>query len=141
VLSKVINTRGLILVLLAVCAATVLVSCGPPPPPSVDAVTMTKDVDSGFKATSPTTTFSTSDPKIYASVTVSNLVVGTTLSSKWYFNGTEVPGAATSLTQDKAGSGYVAFSVSVASGIPTGNWKVEVYLDGKLVNTTPFTVQ
>ncbi len=109
------------------------------PPPSVDGVTLTTAVDSGFKATSPTTTFKPTD-KFFASVQVSNIVVGTKVDSRWYFGADEVTGGRTSITSDKTGSGYYSFSLSSASGFPVGDWKVEIYLDGKLVNTTTFKV-
>ena len=134
-----IDVRGVLLVLLVLIAATALVSCGPPPPPSVDGVTMTSAVDSGFKATSPTTTFKPTD-KFFASVQVSNIIVGTKVDSRWYFGADEVTDGRTSITSDKTGSGYYSFSLSSASGFPPGDWKVEIYLDGKLVNTTTFKV-
>jgi len=134
-----IDWRGMLLMLLVLVAVTALVSCGPPPPPSVDAVTMSTAVDSSFKASSPTTTFKPSD-KFFASTQVSNLIVGSKVDSRWYFNGTEITEGRSSITSDKAGSGYLSFTLSMASGFPVGDYKVEIYLDGKLVNTTSFSV-
>ncbi len=134
-----IDVRGVLLVLLVLIAAVALVSCGPPPPPSVDGVTMATAVDSSFKATSPTTTFAPTD-KFYASVQVSNVIVGTKVESRWYLGSDEITSGRTSITNDKAGSGYLSFSLSVPNGFPVGDYKVEIYLDGNLVNTTPFKV-
>jgi hypothetical protein len=134
-----INMRGLLLVLLVLVAVSALVSCGPPPPPSVDGVTLATAVDSNFKAVGSTTTFAPTD-KFYASAQVSNVIVGTKVEARWYFGTDEVTQGRTSITSDKTGSGYYSFSLSSASGFPPGDWKVEIYLDGKLVNTTTFKV-
>jgi len=45
-----IGARGALLVLLVLVALTALVSCGPPPPPSVDGVTLATAVDSNYTA-------------------------------------------------------------------------------------------
>ena len=86
-----------------------------------------------------TTTFKPSD-KFYASVQVSNVIVGTKVEARWYYGSDEITDGRTSITNDKAGSGYLAFSLTVPNGFPAGDYKVEIYLDGKLVNTTPFKV-
>lgn len=135
-----IDARGLLLVLLVLVALAALVSCGPPPPPSVDGVTLATAVDSSYKAVGSTTTFAPTD-KFYASVQVSNVIVGTKVESRWYFGSDEITSGRTSITNDKAGSGYLAFSLTVPNAFPTGDYKVETYLDGVLVKTTPFKVQ
>jgi len=135
-----LNLSGLSLVLLVLVLAVALVSCGPPPPPSVDGVTLAKSVDSSYKAVDPTTTFAPTD-KFFASTQVSNLIVGSKVESRWYFGADEINGGRTSITSDKAGSGYLSFSLSNTTPFPAGDYKVEIYLDGALVKTVPFNVK
>ncbi len=135
-----IDVRGLLLVLLVLAVLPLLVSCGPPPPPSVDGVTMATSVDSDYKAVGATTTFKPTD-KFYASTQVSNIIVGTKIESRWYFGSDEITQGRSAITSDKAGSGYYAFSLSSSSAFPQGDYKVEIYLDGTLVKTISFKVQ
>ncbi|MDE3087882.1 MAG: hypothetical protein KGJ80_00665 [Chloroflexota bacterium] len=134
-----IDARGLLLVLLVLVVLPTLVSCGPPPPPSVDGVTLATAVDSDKKAVGSTTTFAPTD-KFYASAQVSNVIVGTKVEARWYFGSDEISQGRTSITADKAGSGYYAFSLSSTSPFPVGDFKVEIYLDGNLVKTVSFKV-
>jgi len=135
-----IDARGLLLVLLVLGAVSALVSCGPPPPPSVDGITLATSVDSSFKAVGSTTTFKPSD-KFYASVQVSNILVGRKVEARWYLGSDEITSGRTSITADKEGSGYYAFSLSVPDGFPEGDYKVEIYLDGTMVKTMAFNVK
>ena len=135
-----VNLSGGLLVLLVLVAVTALVSCGPPPPPSVDNVTLATSVDSSFKPIGSVTAFAPTD-KFYASAQVSNLVVGTKVEARWYLGTDEITQGRTVLTADKAGSGYNSFSLSNSSAFPVGDYKVEIYLDGTLVKTVPFKVQ
>ncbi len=134
-----LNLGGLLLVLLVLVLASALVACGPPPPPSIDGVTLATSVDSSFKAVDVVTSFKPTD-KFYASVQVSNVIVGTKVEARWYFGADEITGGRTSITSDKAGSGYYSFSLTNASPFPVGDYKVEIYLDGTLIKTVSFKV-
>jgi hypothetical protein len=141
---------GWMLGILVLLSFATLVSCNvlqptPPPPPSVDDVTMTRSIDQKSKQpTDPTTTFKSTDPAICAVVKASNLVDGSTLEAKWYYNNVEVPEVRNStVITGSGGSGYFSFSIGHHEQEPfwIGDWKVEVYLDDELVKTVAFQVQ
>ncbi len=117
-----------------------LVACAPSLPPSVDDVTVTKTVDKDSRPTAPTQSFKSDDGKIFASVKVSNLAPGSRVASKWYYGQQEITAAASSVTADRVGSGYYAFSIASSSALPPGNWKIEILLDGKITKTAAFQV-
>jgi hypothetical protein len=134
--------------ILAVLMFTLLTSCDilqptPPPPASVDEVVMTRSIDQNTKQpTDPTTTFKSGDTEMHAVAKVSNLVDGSRLEARWYFNSVEIPEVRDStVISGSRTSGYVSYSLSPsADGFWIGDWKVEVYLDNKLVKSVPFQV-
>ncbi len=107
-------------------------------PPSLGDVVVAKGLDSSYKPTEPTSTFSPTDT-IYISVRVINLVVGSKVKVIYTFNGQPTESVITAKTP---GSGYDGFSFSPpAGGNPTGDYTTDVYLDDVLITTVTFTVQ
>jgi hypothetical protein len=140
--------RGWALAILVLLSLVMLESCAnlqptQPPPPSVDDVIMTRSIDhETMKPTDPTALFKSSDAELHAVVKVSNLVNGSSLMAKWYFNDVEIPEVRDStVITGSGGSGYFSFSLSPSEeGFWVGDWKVEIYLDNKLVKTVAFQV-
>jgi hypothetical protein len=123
----------------------------PPPPPAPTATASVASVDLGnavgpdMKLTAMSTTFKPKD-----TITVS---IGTTTSdpaatvagkigAKWtYLNGTEVM-VVSEETKDLnlTGTGATNFQIAKPDGFPVGKYKVEVSLDGMVVQTKDFEV-
>lgn len=107
---------------------------------SVTSVTLGKDA----AVSSPTTTFAPGD-SIHAAVATqtsdANASVPGTLSAKW----THVDSNQTVHEESKdfafTGPGTTTFQISKPDGWPTGKYKLEVSLDGSVVNTTDFEVK
>jgi hypothetical protein len=155
---------SLSLIALAVAGALVITACGkkeeaPPPPPAATTpapapamtpppaaapVTVTS-VDLGTavgpdqKVTSPTTTFGANDT-IYAAVATTGTASNATLGAKWtYQDGQTVNDS--SQTIAPTGPAVTTFHISKPDGWPTGNYKVEISLNGAPVSSKDFTVQ
>jgi hypothetical protein len=120
-------------------AALLFAACGPSGPPTIGEVVTAKGVDDNYKPVNPTTTFSATDT-FYTSVRVENLVAGSVVLAKYIYGSQSED---LTMTADKAGSGYYAFSLDPQSedGFPPGDYAVEVYLDGTLAKTVNFKVE
>jgi len=117
----------------------------PPPAPaataSVTGVTLGKDE----AVTTPATTFAPGDKTIYAAVATQTsdpaASVPGKLSAKW----THVDSNQTVAEESKdfafAGPGTTTFHITKPDNWPPGKYKVEVSLDGAVVNTTEFEVK
>ena len=122
-------------------AKTVTFKVVPSGPPSIGAVVTAKGLDADYKPVDPTSTYAPMDT-FYISVQVKNLVVGSNITVKYSYNGEFVPELDTTVTADKAGSGYYGFNLTPPSdGFPTGDYTAEVYLDDALMTTLAFSVQ
>lgn len=106
-------------------------------PPAIGAVVTAKGLDADYKPVDPTSTYG-SDDIIYISVETNNLVVGSVVEIKYKLAGADYSN--TSLTADKAGSGYFGFKLTADSGHAPGDYTAEIYLDGKLAKTVAFKI-
>ncbi len=115
-----------------------------PAPAPAPAATSVTNVDLGNaigadnKIASPVTTFATTD-KIYASVATDGPNAGK-LGAKW----THVDSNQTVHEETKdvpAGAQVTQFEISKSDGWPTGKYKLEVTLDGAVVQTKEFEVK
>lgn len=115
----------------------------PAPAPAPVAATTVGSVDLGNtigadnKIAAPSTAFGTKDP-IYASVTTDGPNAGT-LNAKWSFQDGQVVH-----TEDKAipaGPQVTQFQITKPDGWPAGKYKLEVSLDGAVVQTREFDVK
>lgn len=119
-----------------------------PAPAPAAAVTVTS-VDLGTavgadnRVTTPATTFATSDT-IHASVATASADPSTPvdgkLTARWTYQDGQL---VDELSQDYSftGTGNTAFQVSNPSGWPVGKYKVEILLDGEVVQTRDFEVK
>ncbi len=115
----------------------------PAPAPAPAAATMVNSVDLGNaigadnKISAPNSTFAAKDP-IYASVTTDGPAAGK-LNAKWSFQDGQVVH-----TEDKnvpAGPQTTQFQITKPDGWPVGKYKLEVSLDGAVVQTREFEVK
>jgi len=134
-------TRLLVLVLsLTVLSFATLACCNliTGGEPTIESAVICKDVTDDYKPVDETSIYAPGDT-FHCSVKVSNLKQGQVVSWKWYYDTEllyEQP-----LTLDKSGSGYVAAYLTNDQPWPTGDYKVEVFLDNVLSKTVTFSVQ
>ncbi|WP_202844995.1 hypothetical protein [Luteimonas saliphila] len=112
----------------------------PPPaaPASTASVTLGNAIDANNTIATPLTTFSAGDT-IHASVATDGAGAGR-LTAKW----THLDSSQTVAEETKdiaPGPQVTDFHISKPDGWPPGKYRVEVSLDGTVVNTSEFTVQ
>lgn len=110
---------------------------------SLENVRMAFDSDGN----NPTTVFSPSDV-FYVVGDLKNAPAGTVAEAKWlavqiegYDPGELIYEQAINDFVDESFSGTIYFQLSNDSGWPAGEYKVDLYLDGNLVQSVPFSVQ
>jgi hypothetical protein len=131
--------KPIALFLLVVLSAFAFAGCGPSGPPSIGEVVSAKSLDASYKPVNPTTTYKPSD-EFQLSVEVKDLVVGSTVTVKYSVDGQ--PYDESTLTADKAGSGFYGFSLKGSiTGHQPGKYKAEVYLNSVPAKTVEFTVE
>lgn len=105
---------------------------------SVTAVDLGSAVGADQKVTAPTTTFSPGNT-IYAAVATTGKGTAT-LDAKWiYQDGQTIKEDSKSIAAD--GPATTTFSISKPDGWPTGNYKIEVTLNGTPAMSKDFTVK
>jgi len=116
-----------------------------PPPAAPEAAVSVTSIDLGTavgpdqKVTTPTTTFGAKDT-IYAAVATAGSASNATLGAKWtYQDGQTVNDS--SQTIAPTGPAVTTFHISKPDGWPTGNYKVEISLNGAPVSSKDFSVQ
>lgn len=95
--------------------------------------------------TTAATTFAPTDQNIYAAVATQTsdaaANVAGKLTAKWTHVDSNQVVAEDTKDFSFTGPGVTTFHISKPDGWPTGTYRVEVSLDGNVVNTTDFTVQ
>ena len=107
----------------------------------VSAVTLGNAVDDARQITQPTTHFAQTDKTLYASVVSTGITPDATLSARWnYLQGAGM--VISNVTQQLAADGpaTTTFTLENPDLWPEGKYNVEISLDGKVVNTQPFTI-
>ncbi|GAA5067123.1 hypothetical protein [Lysobacter panacisoli] len=119
----------------------------PPPAPAATATVTSVDLGTAVgadkKVSAPTATFKPTDT-IYASVATSTsdpaAAVPAKLGAKWtYQDGQTVKEDSADATL--TGAGNTDFSINSPKGFPAGKYKVEISLDGAVVQTRDFEVK
>ena len=110
---------------------------------SVVSVDLGSAVGADSKVTTPTTTFKPKDT-VYAAVSTTTsdpaAPVAGKLSAKWTFQDGQTVHEE-SKDFNLAGPGVTAFQVSKPDGLPAGKYKVEISLDGAMVQSKDFEVK
>jgi hypothetical protein len=116
------------------------------PPPASLAVTVTnislgKAIGPDKKVTAPTDAFAKSDT-IYAVVETSGSG-NATLKAKWTYHKGDKTASVSESSQTISATGTAAseFHISKPDGWPTGEYRVEIFLDDKPVSTKTFVVK
>lgn len=110
---------------------------------AVTGVDLGTAVGADMKVTAPATTFAPKDTIIAAVSTSTNDPAGTVagkLGAKWSFQDGQVVNEETK-DVNFMGSGATDFQISKPDGWPTGKYKLEVMLDGNVVQTREFEVK
>lgn len=110
---------------------------------SVTAVDLGNSIGADMKVAAPSTTFAPTDT-IYASVATNTsdpaASVPGTLNAKWTFEDGQVVNEE-SKSVNLTGAGNTEFHIAKPDGFPAGNYKVEISLDGNVVQSKDFTVE
>lgn len=111
---------------------------------SVTAVDLGNAIGADNSVTASATTFKPSD-KVYASVSTATSDAAATvpgsLGAKWYFGTTEIPNTAKESQVNFNGTGKTAFDLSNPKGMPVGKYKVDISLNGAVVQSKEFEVK
>lgn len=107
---------------------------------AVTSVDLGSAVDATNKVSTAATTFKPTDT-IYASVTTSAATATPAkITAKWTFQDGQVV-AENSEDVKLEGAGATSFKINKQDGLPEGNYKVEVSVDGNVVQTKEFSVK
>ncbi len=122
----------------------------PPAAPAMAATAMVSSVDLGnavgadMRVTAPMTTFAPKDT-IYAAVSTGTSDPAASVASKLAAKWTHVDSNQTVHEESKdlalAGDGVTDFQINKPDGWPTGKYKLEIMLDGAVVQTREFDVK
>ncbi len=112
-----------------------------PSPFEIEEVVTCKNVDSEYKPLGPTTVFPSGTDIIWASVKIKNMTTEDKITTKWNYLETKDLINSTDFTTDKAGSGYVGFSLTMESGFPEGRYNVVIFLNDEQTETVEFSIE
>ncbi len=113
---------------------------------SVASVDLGSAVGADFKVTAPATTFKPKDT-IYAAVSTATSDPAATVPGKltatWHYDkaGTQVKANEETKEVNFSGTGTTDFFLKMPNGFPVGKYKVEISLDGAVVQTKEFEVK
>ncbi|MGA8278379.1 MAG: hypothetical protein WB784_09300 [Rhodanobacteraceae bacterium] len=110
-----------------------------PAPLTVTSVDLGSAVGADQQIATPTTTFAPKDI-IYAAVSTTGTASNATLAAKWIYQDGQTVNES-SQTIAPTGPATTTFHIAKPDGWPTGNYKVEISLDGTLAMSKDFTVQ
>src|SRR5690349_21304343 len=115
-------------------------ACGTSAPAGISNIQLSTDQD----ATNVTTTFAPTD-EIYVTFDVNEVAAGSGLQIRWYAlnidgQDPETPFTTSDYTYNDEASIY-ANIYSTDGGFPTGQYKVEIYLNGAKVGEQQFSIQ
>jgi hypothetical protein len=110
---------------------------------SVTSVSLGNAVGAAMKGATPSTTFAPKDT-IYASVTTSTsdpaASIPAKLAARWSFEDGQVVNEE-SKDVNLSGPGDTEFHISQPNGLPAGKYKVEISMDGSVVQSRDFEVK
>jgi len=108
-----------------------------PATPEVKGLTLAKELTADYKPVKETSEFYPTEP-FYCSVNVANLKKGDAVKASWFY-GEELVNE-TTYTAEKAGSGYIGFSLKPEKYWPIGQYRVKIYLNDQAVGEKTFSV-
>lgn len=139
---RLFSLHALVLVIVFI-TAPLFAACGPPPPPTISSAVTAKDRNPDTKeAVGIADTFPAGTTKVYAIVKLDNGVSDSRVKAVWYLlEGSENKVAERDFPIESAGNHTIAFNITSDQSLPSGKYKVEIYLNDKLDQTLNFTVQ
>ena len=112
---------------------------------SVNSVDLGNAVGADMRVTAPMSSFSPKDATIYAAVSTGTSDPAASVAGKLGAKWTHVDSSQVVHEESKditfAGDGVTDFQISKPDGWPTGKYKVEISLDGNVVQTREFEVK
>ncbi len=111
----------------------------PVQPVNVATIKLGKQIDADKAVATSMTTFGPRDT-IYASVATTGTAASANLTAKWTFQTGQLVDSTTE-TIAPTGSANTEFHISKRSAWPAGQYKVEIFLDGKSVGVQEFEVK
>ncbi len=111
-----------------------------PGPPAIHAVTFALAVTDDAEAIDPATAFKEGATKIHAILDYSNFSGDAVWERVWYLNGAEMLRSSAAWTGDESGS-FDYYLEAGGQPLPSGEWTLEIYLDGNLLAVNSFTIQ
>jgi hypothetical protein len=131
--------RLVFLVMVVIVTSLILSACGGGGGPlAVQSVSLS-NTSGGTAAT----TFSPADRTIYAAIQLSRVEVGLTVKVAWTAVTTSAGQNMEVASKEFSGlaANVINAQVALPQDWPTGSYKLDVYLNGALANTTAFTIQ
>lgn len=104
----------------------------------VTEVRLGKAIDGAQRVTDETDDFNPGD-MVYASVATSGAATGATVMARWTFEDGEVMDE-TTVSISPTGDAVTAFHISQPDGLPVGDYRVEVTVNGESAETKDFRV-
>ena len=108
--------------------------------PMVEALTMASKVDEGNNPANSTTTFSKTDT-IWAVADITGTGIGTPVESRWFHVTSNQQINSNTVTTTSAGEHRLPFFISKPDGWPTGDYRVDIYINGNMLKSQTFQVQ
>jgi hypothetical protein len=115
------------------------VQTAPPPAPSVASVTLAKGVNVTWDAVDAGAQFKPTD-RVNALVKTENAVAGNLLGVRWQYLKTNQLVKADSIALKQNGPNSSSFFIERAKGLPPGEYRVDVYLNGAMAKSASFSV-
>ncbi len=108
-------------------------------PLRVSEVNLGRSIGADRRVTNETDDFRPSDT-VYASVATEGTGSGATLTARWRFQDGQIVDE-TSQPISPTGPAFTEFHISMPTGLPVGNYTVEIVLNGQTVETESFKVE
>lgn len=106
----------------------------------VSEVQVGKSIGADKRITNATTTFGVRDT-LYVAIITDGAASNATLATRWTYNDKQVVDSASQTIAPTGGTSVTEFHLTKPSGWPKGNYKVEVMLDGAVVDSKTIEVK
>jgi hypothetical protein len=111
----------------------------PPPAPSVASVTLARGVNISWAAVNATTEFKPGD-RVNALIKTENIIPGNMLGVRWQYLKTDQLVKADSIALKETGANSSSFYIERPKGLPPGDYRIDVWLNGAKALSTEFKV-
>lgn len=108
--------------------------------PAVTAITFTRGIDSSNNPVATTNNFNARDT-IYAVVDVTNTEAGTPIEGRWFHVSSDQQVNTNTVNTTSAGSHKIPLFISRPDAWPTGDYRLDVYINGMMQKSQSFKVE